>query len=374
MGKKTHKTPSKSNSPSTIKGRLVEMIVASLHNSPNVQVEQNIRLPALRDPQREREIDVLLSSSVAGYPVRIAIECKNYKSIIDVPKIDAYIGKLQDIGIPTQHGVYVSVKGYTKGALTRSKEVGIKPLTLTGLTKDRLAEEFTEAIQSVIYLLPEITNLKITNNLQEVESSHSLWFLYDEKHEIRASLPDLFWKKWIECQLPTKIGKYHLDLDLPQGWQHLVNGKLEPILSVKIQFSVTALLISLSGKATQHALLDMLEEKVHKFKIDASFDTSQQTFPLILFRDENDLQKYLEQQSKRINLTLGRFMLPRVRFYPLYWPLSKRAIEKMTLLSRLCQEENRIATHEELLHIEGNDLNTIWEPIWSENPILRELK
>ncbi len=167
---KKGRTASNSRNASAIKGKLVEMIVTGMHDAPDVTVEQNVRVPALRNPKRKREIDVLVSGSFAGYPLRLAIECKNYQSIIDIPKIDAYIGKLQDIGIPTQHGIYVTARGFTTGALDRAKEVGITPLVLTGLTADRLSAEIQEAIQSVIYLLPEITQLSITNNIEETNN------------------------------------------------------------------------------------------------------------------------------------------------------------------------------------------------------------
>ncbi len=110
-----------------IKGKLLETIVASMHDHPGVKIERNIRIPTQRNPKRKREIDVLISGSFAGYPARIAIECKNHKSIIDVPYIDAYIGKLQDIGVPTQHGIYISPRGFTRVHSNVRKKLGLLP-------------------------------------------------------------------------------------------------------------------------------------------------------------------------------------------------------------------------------------------------------
>lgn len=61
---------------SAAKGRLVEEIVEKMHADSNVKVERR----AFLDPvggSRKREIDVVLTSNVGGYPVRLAIECKN---------------------------------------------------------------------------------------------------------------------------------------------------------------------------------------------------------------------------------------------------------------------------------------------------------
>jgi hypothetical protein len=98
MTSKKTKGKSKGTSKSSTKGKLVEMIVAAMHDSPDVSVERNVRLPAIRSASRKREIDILISGSIAGYPMRIAIECKNYESVVDIPYIDAFIGKLQDVG------------------------------------------------------------------------------------------------------------------------------------------------------------------------------------------------------------------------------------------------------------------------------------
>jgi len=62
---------------------------------------------------KKREIDVLLTRDVAGYLVRLAIECKNEGKPIGAKEIDAFIGKLQYVGIPVQHGIFVSASGYT---------------------------------------------------------------------------------------------------------------------------------------------------------------------------------------------------------------------------------------------------------------------
>jgi len=79
-----------------------------MHQMTGVKVEQNVFLPAQDGSGRKREIDVLLSSQVAGHPVRVAIECKNEKEPIGVQKVGEFIDRLLDVGIPTQLGIYVS--------------------------------------------------------------------------------------------------------------------------------------------------------------------------------------------------------------------------------------------------------------------------
>src|SRR6185436_2122345 len=79
-------------SDASTKGKLVEFIVASMHNSPGVKVETNVRLtPKNAKTKRKREVDVLLTSHIADYEVRLPIECKNYKKVIGVAMIGEFI-------------------------------------------------------------------------------------------------------------------------------------------------------------------------------------------------------------------------------------------------------------------------------------------
>ena len=137
------------------KGKIVEGIVALLHEQPGISVKRNVYLKTT-DGADKREIDVLISGQLVGYPTRIAIECKNYKTEIGKADIDAFIGKLNDLGFPTQHGIYVSTSRYTKGALKRAKNAGVRTLNLDGLTRDRLSAAIYDALQSIIYL-PDFT-------------------------------------------------------------------------------------------------------------------------------------------------------------------------------------------------------------------------
>src|SRR5437588_519942 len=111
------------------KGRILERIAALMHDQPNITVKLNQRLPPLSSKGIKREIDILLVCDIAGYPVRMAIECKNEDKPIGSPKIDAFVGKLQYVGIPPQYGIFISANGYTIGAIERAKAAGMRVLT-----------------------------------------------------------------------------------------------------------------------------------------------------------------------------------------------------------------------------------------------------
>jgi hypothetical protein len=76
-------------------GDVLEDIVALLHNVPAGSIQTRVKVPALRpgsDGERTREIDVLISQDVAGYPIRIAFECKNEQDKVGIERIDAFVG------------------------------------------------------------------------------------------------------------------------------------------------------------------------------------------------------------------------------------------------------------------------------------------
>ena len=83
----------------TAKGRLFETIVAGMYDKPDVKVEQNVYLDARcrgNKKRKKREIDILITGRIAGQPVQIAIECKNWSKKIGSPEIDGFIGNPHD--------------------------------------------------------------------------------------------------------------------------------------------------------------------------------------------------------------------------------------------------------------------------------------
>jgi hypothetical protein len=175
---KRHK---RSNKPAPVnssryQGDIVEEVVAEMHKNPGIKVERNVYLPTIDQSGRRREIDVLLNGTISGYPIQMAIECKNEKKPVGVEEIDEFIGKLQDVGIPNSMGIFVSRSGYKKGVADRVKQAGIKPLTLNEFTN--IEESLFKIIQSIVFLLLSIEKITIINNIpDEATNSGDILFL-----------------------------------------------------------------------------------------------------------------------------------------------------------------------------------------------------
>lgn len=286
----------KKKSESALKGEIVEKLVEMLHQANGVKIERRVRLPSISNAKIKREIDLLLTSNVAGYPVRIVIECKNEVGLIGSSGIDQFVGKLQDIGVPIQHGIYVSATGYKRGVAERAQQLGIKTLILTGLTEDRLAAKVEEAIQSVVYAVLELNEITISNN-SSAGSLENLQFVDIENKPVGV-VQDLVWFHWIHGRIPARIGTHEGKIVPPIGWWQHVNGNLEKPLSVTVKYRVFGLIARLSGQVEHVFLSDAATQTVERFQINLNFERTSTELPLYTFISEADLLKFLNEQER----------------------------------------------------------------------------
>lgn len=326
--KSSHRKGSLSDASSVSKGRIVERIVAQMHYHPDLKVDRNVRL--LTADGRRREIDVLLTVEILGLKNRWAIECKNEAAAIGSPKIDAFCGKLDDVGIPQQNGIYVSASGYTSGATNRAKKVGIKTLTLKNLVRDDIANKILDTVQSVIYLLAEVLLLYI-DTLEGTRTVQWLDF-FDREGNLRGSIFDLIWQKWHEEEPSSILETHEVKLAAPPDWFHMVDGKIVPIISMTAVINVVGVVLTFKGQAEGHMLVNTSESTLEKSLISVSLDASIPSSSRVV-SSEPQLQAHLNR-SEPLQFVSDRVRLPRILVGGLYWPLSERT-------ARIVQERMR---------------------------------
>lgn len=356
-----------------VKGNLAEQIIAALHNEEGVVVTPKAKLPSRANPKNTREIDVLITGQLLGRPMHLAFESKNYGQRIGVGRIDEFKGKLEDVEIPVQYGIFVSANGFTQDAQDRARVLGMRLLLLEGLTRDRLRTEVHDAFQSLVYLLLTVKSITITNDSPSGTADEML-FLRDGNGNLQGGILDLIWAKWRDGQIPTSLGDHELDVKIPPGWKWFVGGKEMPSAASAI-VAVSGHVITIKGQAEQLALRDVSDGTIDRGRISATFDIGQSTFPVQTARTEDELQALLSP-SGLAHVTVGRIPLPRIR-YNIYWPPSDR-------VGRLLFQE----LHELVLRgkplgslanipfsaLEGTDLSTVWEPITSAHPTATDEK
>lgn len=342
------------------KGDLLEDIVALLHQQEGVKIDKRIKVPVGgTSSKRKREIDVLLTSYVAGYPVKIAIECKNERKKVGSGKIDAFVGKLKDVGIPAQQGIYVSPTGYTKDALERAKKDGIRTLSIQGLTSDGLAVEIHKARQSMVYLalrfefisrfreLPEDFPNYIYKRLPE-ERQVIVQLDYDKYGVNEVGILNAIWDCWIAGKIPATIGKCQLTIlyrPFSKGSFIIACCKIVEYLHER------------SGNTANLYLKNAETNKVDRHYLRMSFDEQDKADRLVIFESEEELSRYIDSIS--ISNIHERVKIPRIIYQTCYWPPSKHAIQR---IRELYDAEEDITFEE----VEGNNLYRAWESYFEE--------
>lgn len=97
---------------------------------PNAEVIHNTRVDG-RFSQTKRQIDIWAVGRIVGLEVSVAVECKRRRRVVDVETVDAFVGKLIDIG--ADRGLIYSYSGFTNAAVARAishPTPGIAPIAL----------------------------------------------------------------------------------------------------------------------------------------------------------------------------------------------------------------------------------------------------
>lgn len=309
------------------KGKLLEQLVAMLHETEGVKVETNVLLPPKSgDQSRTREIDVLLTGNVAGYPVRLAIQCKNYGNPITVGQIGEFRDLLEDVGIPPQNGIIVSVNGYQAGGTKRAKELGIKALVFEGLDETRLKAEIKDTFQFFVHLLLVVEDMRIRSEIADGILAFSFW---EEDDNIIGWFSDLIVSRWRNGEIPMKLGEYTIDLKLPQGWYQVLDGKLIYPENMTARVRVVGYLAEMKGTVEEFKLKDADTNEVEKFHLQANFDVLDN---LIQSTHEEPILTEEELKTLQKNVTASienRIRLPKIFVRNHLEPISKKAFDKL---------------------------------------------
>ncbi|EKG9565900.1 restriction endonuclease [Vibrio parahaemolyticus] len=115
-------------------GRKYEAFVASLQQAlldseewmaqKNIVIERNKKI--VDKSGIEREFDLYWEYELAGICYKTVIECKDYASKISIDKIDAFVGKIQDI--PDIKPIFATKVGYQSGAKKKAEKHDIELL------------------------------------------------------------------------------------------------------------------------------------------------------------------------------------------------------------------------------------------------------
>lgn len=224
------------------KGDILEDLVALLYEVSGANVDVRIDVPCIDAPGSTREIDVLVRPDLVGATVPIVIECKNEKAPVGVERIDAFVGKLIDVGVPREQGIYVSPIGFTSGAVRRADKAGIQLLRFHGLDEERLAAALNDALLGVVHYMLTIESVSMFPVLPtDAANASQVWPLDGEPTPI--SVHDVVWNAWVTGDLKLEVGPQTL------FYKSKVGGAVVDVV-------VDAYVGSISGVSTELALSD----------------------------------------------------------------------------------------------------------------------
>ncbi|SOZ17290.1 restriction endonuclease [Cupriavidus taiwanensis] len=104
--------------------RKLEQLVASIQAqlAPGASVRHNVELAGVHS-ETNRQIDVLIEANVGQYKFRIVLDCKDYKTPVDVKGIEEFYGLVQDV--QAHKGVLVCPSGFSASAKKRAKKLDV---------------------------------------------------------------------------------------------------------------------------------------------------------------------------------------------------------------------------------------------------------
>jgi len=322
------------------KGNVLEDLVALLHGTVSASVETRVKLPVLDDPDAvPREIDVLVSYDVAGYPDRIAFECKNEQERLGIEYVDAFVGKLEDIGIPASQGVLVSAVGFTKDAKRRAAKARIHMLCLEGLDKARLSTAINAALLQLVHFVLFIESMSMFPYLPG-DASGERWpegLAFNE-----SEIQNLLWRRWVTDKAPAVPGEnIHIFLSGRGG--------------AAVQCRVVAYVGRVPGTASFLRLRNAASGTVEQSRFEAQFNMPN-TVALEVFNSADRLAELEEALRREGHLLAQRIRVPRIVDVTgrMFWPPSRDAVAKINAL----RASGQCPT---FANVEGKDLSRAWE-------------
>lgn len=346
--------------PSTKSWQLIERVVAIAHRAPGVMVQRNIRLPAIRQKgkkKRKREIDVLLTGQISGYSVFIPIECKDHKRPVDVGKIDNFIGKLKDVGLPTQASIFVSSSGYSDGAIDRAEKVGMKTLTVEPNSSNDAPIQIQAALQSIIFMCCHYSGISFQTET-EIPLNYSRQYLsfYDSEGDFMGTIPDIIWSQWMQGDPPLVCGKYTRKFNIPEEWRFIGTGERNIGYNYAIDIDVEAVVFQFAGEIASHTLRDAVSGQATRGVSEVHFDPSNPP-GIKVVHSEEELQELLSTRVD-VSINVGRIRIPRVLMdHNLFWPLSSQANARANELSQL----PHLSEEKKIQEIANVNLESLWD-------------
>lgn len=151
-------------------GAIQQSLIAAegMSHVKNIKVETNKKI--IDKNGIARQFDVYWEFDLGGYVYKTVIECKDYASTITVEKIDAFIGKTNDI--PGLRLIYATKTGYQSGAKIKAEQHKIDLLIVREAdNREWTAPDGTPLIKTIQLNIVALSTPNITSFSPFVDAS-----------------------------------------------------------------------------------------------------------------------------------------------------------------------------------------------------------
>lgn len=84
---------------------------------PETPIQHNVRLEGVISKVK-RQIDILIEGRIAGFDLKIIVDCKYFNKKIDVKEVESFLSFLQDL--KASKGILITNNGYSQAAYNRA--------------------------------------------------------------------------------------------------------------------------------------------------------------------------------------------------------------------------------------------------------------
>ncbi len=263
--------------------------------NPESEVYKNVFLRGKLSKGR-RQVDVKLVDP-SNYDF-IAFECKDYKRPVDIPVIEAFNTKLQDIG--AKKGSIVSNSPYTSTAVNMASELGIDLLALVD-TEDK-------DIKTKLYASSMISDTMIKGMSLSVSTSSAFKGTVSTDPKViklvvdngkTATAYEVFARLWNENQLTRKPGSY-IYTPPNQNQKQILTLEGETLTVDTLQFYYDVVERHFIGN------IEIINAKgIYNVK-ETSFQTREITTEEIVAYEKEKIWKELTpEEAKKVSVTFG---------------------------------------------------------------------
>ena len=224
-------------------------LMASIHT----QLASSFRITEsemFADPSsgQDREVDLVIRSSVGGYEIVISVECTDRKRPVAVEWVEQMCCKHRDL--PTNKLVLVSRSGYTKAAILKGRALGAELLTIEAAKQvdwakyvNRYSTLFLIAVDVVTVVVPVSTTYPDNNPYRGIPMETVFWDSEGKFHATAEEIANAFLSK--KQIITATVGKK--DITDHDGWEILIPTKAGVLMRLPdgLEYEIDGLRVAL---------------------------------------------------------------------------------------------------------------------------------